>query len=211
MKKQNTFMFGVIVFMLASCFSTKSVSINQDIWSNRLDKIELQNVPVARAVEALVAVYKTQYPDDQRLSGYLVANEDMSVSTVTVKLANIPLGEACHLIAEAAGWRYTLHERSLCFFPIGSGHYTDSTQVLSLSLQVQRSLGLEGHFELADVIERLRLLKVRTAAFTKTQLFEADKSNYLIITGDREEIETLRYLWKLLERGGTGLSSQSHK
>ncbi len=201
MKKQNTFIFWVITLVLVSCHSIKSSSINQEIWSKRLDKIELLNVPVTRAVETLVAAYKTQYPDDQRLSGYVVANGEMSVSTVTVELANIPLGEACHLIAEAAGLRYALHERSLCFFPSGSGYYTDSTQVLSLSFKVQHSLGLEGHFELANVIERLRSLKVRTAAFTKTQLFESDGNNYLIVSGDREEIDTLHYLWKLLERG----------
>ena len=201
MKIQVILAICTAVFTLASCESKQSVGQQDSIWFRPLTKVDFKDVPIARAVEELVAIYRKQYPNDQRLSGYLVAAEEAGGSRVTMDLKDVPLGEACQLLATSSGWKYSLHERTLCLFPGGQGNYKASTEVLSFSSQVRSSLRLGNTPSEGDVVSQLKELKIQTTEFDSVRLFEKDGNQYLIVSGTREELDTLHHLWKLLERG----------
>jgi hypothetical protein len=196
----RTLITACLLIVAGECWSKEPQVLPRSVWHNKLERVEYHRVPMTTAVEVLVKLHQEQHPNDKRLSGFLILDADKTGSTVTMDLRDVPLGEACQLIAEAAGWRFTLQDRTVCFFPAGSGYYTDSAQVLALTPEVAVNLKVGTQWDLPKIIDNLKLLKVRTDSFNTIELKEAEGSSYLVVEGDREEGEVLRGLWKLLRR-----------
>lgn len=174
-----------------------------EIWEQRLPKVLLKSVPLEQAIQKVIEIYQNQYPEDNRLSGYLIVDGEHKASTVTVDFTDVPMGEACQQIASSVGWHFTLHERTLSFFPAWSEHSAEVVHVFAVSDQIEKSLGLGKSATLEDVLLQIQRFKVDTDLFFEKKILNLADGKYLIVKGSRKEVHTLIGLWALLSRGLT--------
>jgi hypothetical protein len=196
--------FGVITILMAlTQFMLSQQSKGEEpLWQMSIERIAFSGSTIEDAAKAVVEAFKKQYPKDDRLSGYIVAGSDDLIrnSVVSADLRNIPLGELCQQVAESAGWRFTLQSKSVCFYPGGSGYFTTATQVLAITANVVADLGLKQGWGMEDLLKELKERKIEVAAFDAVNLKKFEDVTYLVVEGDREEVETLRSFWRLMGR-----------
>lgn len=194
--------FLLVTLIAAVCLSgtTRLLHASDEMWMAPISKIKLDSVPMRNAIEALVATYKRDHPNDSRLSGFIVADGEPSTVTITLDLQNVPFGEACGHLAMAAGYHCSLHNKSLCFYPPGIEGKGATTEVLPLTDQVLRSLKLQDVKEYEPVRAALKERKVSVASIEEAKIVQYEGTRYLIAKGDYKEMAVVRALWTLLDR-----------
>lgn len=201
-------LFLSIAMVFASdCLSQgtpENKSGERSIWEKPLPSVEFKELSVSSAVDQLIKLYRQQYPEDDRLSGYILVGPVSSFVKVTMSLKDVPFGKACHSVALASGWLYTLHGRSVAFFPYSEPYYTDTTRVMPLTPNVQRALKVPADVTAAGLLDALAKRHLDVSRFETVKTFDIDGTRYLWVTGFREEVETFVHLWKLLGREGDG-------
>lgn len=192
-----------VILILFVILSQTFAGNDFDVWEQRLSKVLLKDVPLDQAIQKVIEIYQNQYPEDKRLSGYLIVDGEHNASTVTVDFTDVPMGEACQQITSSVGWHFTLHERTLSFFPAWSGHSAEVVHVFAVSDQIEKSLGLGKSAPLEDVLLQIQLFKIDTDLFFEKKILNLADGKYLIVKGNRKEVDTLIGLWELLSRGLT--------